>query len=174
MSCLEENYPAFPATGANMNRISYTYTAVVGALFATPLFAGSPAADEKAVWSLEDNYWRYVQTNDLEHYRTLWHAGFLGWPLTNPEPVHKEHITDWIGAHTSLGEALKSYDLERLTSQVTGDYVTVAYRIHTNWVGNDGVDKPTTTRIVHSWLRSAGGKWQIISGMAAPANAHGP
>jgi hypothetical protein len=71
--------------------------------------------------------------------------------------VHKGHITDWIGAHTSLGEALKSYDLERLASQVTGDYVTVAYRIHTNWVGKDGVDKPTTTRIVHSWLRSAGG-----------------
>jgi ketosteroid isomerase-like protein len=93
--------------------------------------------------------------------------------IDQPRTAHKEHITDWIGAHTSLGEALKSYDLERLASQVTGDYVTVAYRIHTNWVGNDGVDKPTTTRIVHSWLRSAGGKWQIISGMAAPANAHG-
>jgi ketosteroid isomerase-like protein len=171
MWCLAQNYSKFRVTGANMNRISCT--TIVGALFATPLFAGSPAADEKAVWSLEDTYWRYVQTDDLEHYRTLWHTDFLGWPLTNPEPVHKEHITDWIAAHTSLGETLKSYDLERLATQVTGDYVTVAYRIHTNWVGKDGVDKPTTARIVHSWLHNAAGKWQIISGMAAPANAQG-
>jgi ketosteroid isomerase-like protein len=56
---------------------------------------------------------------------------------------------------------------------VTGNYVTVAYRIHSNWVGKDGVDKPTTTRIVHGWLHDSAGNWQIISGMAAPANAQG-
>ena len=161
-----------------MNRIARTTagivcTTIVAVIVTTPVFAGSPSLDVKAVWALEDSYWRYVQANDLEHYRTLWHTDFLGWPLTNPEPVRREHITDWITAHTSSGETLKSYNLERLAAQVTSDYVTVAYRIHTNWVGKDGVDKPTTTRIVHSWLHNAGGKWQIISGMAAPANAQG-
>jgi ketosteroid isomerase-like protein len=146
---------------------------IISALFVTPLFAESPAAEERAVWSLEATYWQYVQSNDLERYRTLWHTDFLGWPLTNSEPVHKEPITDWIAAHTSVGETLKSYDLERLAAQVTGNYVTVAYRIQANWASKDGVDKPTTTRIVHSWLHQADGKWQIISGMAAPANAQG-
>jgi ketosteroid isomerase-like protein len=147
--------------------------AIVAALFTSPLFAGQPSADERAVWSFEDTYWQYVQTNDLEHYRTLWHNDFLGWPLSNPEPVHKEHITDWITAHTSNGESLKSYDLERLAAQATSNYVTVAYRTRMTWIGKDGTEKSSTIRVVHTWLREAGGKWQIISGMAASPNAQG-
>lgn len=154
-----------------MNRIACT--AIIAALFATPLFAAAPSADEKAVWSLEDAYWRYVKADDLEHYRTLWHSDFLGWPLASPEPVHKEHITDWITAHTGIGETLKSYDLERLAAQATGDYVTVAYRVRLTWTGKDGVDKPSGLRVIHTWVHSAGGKWQIISGMAASPNAQG-
>jgi hypothetical protein len=77
-----------------MNRIACP--AIGAVLLASSLFASQPSADEKEVWSLEDSYWRYVQANDLDRYRTLWHADFLGWPLSNPEPVRKERITDWI------------------------------------------------------------------------------
>jgi ketosteroid isomerase-like protein len=87
--------------------------------------------------------------------------------------VHKEHITDWIAAHTSNGESLKSYDLERLAAQTTSNYVTVAYRTRMTWIGKDGMEKSSTIRVVHTWLREAGGKWQIISGMAASPNAQG-
>lgn len=153
--------------------VRIAYAAIVALLLAAPLIAGSPATAEKEVWSLEDAYWRYVQNHDLERYRTLWHTDFLGWPLTNPEPARKAHITDWIAAHTSKGETLKSYDLERLAAQATGDYVTVAYRIHTTWVDKDGVGKPSSTRIIHTWLRNADREWQIISGMAAATNAQG-
>ena len=154
-----------------MNRIASP--AIVAVLLASPLFAGQAAADEKEIWSLEDTYWRYVQTNDLERYRTLWHSDFLGWPLSSPEPVRKEHITDWITAHTSIGETLKSYDLERLVAQATGDYVTVTYRVRMTWVNKDGVDKPSSLRVIHTWIHNAGHKWQIISGMAASPNAQG-
>jgi ketosteroid isomerase-like protein len=154
-----------------MNRRSRL--AIVVALFASPLFAGQPSADERAVWSLEDTYWRYVQSNDLEHYRALWHNDFLGWPLPNPEPVRKEHITDWISALASNGETLKSYELERLAAQATSNCVTVAYRTRMIWSGKDGTDKSSTIRVVHTWLREANGKWQIISGMAASPNAQG-
>jgi hypothetical protein len=146
---------------------------VLAALLTSPLFAGQPAADEKAVWSLEDTYWRYVQTNDLEHYRTLWHNDFLGWPLSNPEPARKANITDWISAHASKGETLKAYKIERLVAQATGNHVTVAYRVHMTWVGRDGVELPSTIRVIHTWLQDTGQKWQIISGMAAPTNAQG-
>lgn len=155
----------------HMNRLAGA--AIAAVLLSTPLFAASHAADEKVIWSMEDNYWQYVQANDLEQYRTLWHADFLGWPLSSPEPVHKDQITGWIAAHTSKGEALKSYEVERIAIQVSGDCVTAAYRIHMNWVGKDGVDQPSTIRVVHSWLHDAAGKWQIISGMAAAVNAQG-
>ena len=154
-----------------MNRIaSLAMTAV---LLTSPLFAGQPAADEKEVWSLEDAYWRDVQTNDLERYRTLWHSDFLGWPLSSPEPVRKEHITDWITEHTSMGDTLKSYALERLVAQATGAYVTVTYRVRMTWVGKDGVDKPSHLRIIHTWVQNGAHQWQIIAGMAAPTDAQG-
>ena len=154
-----------------MNRIACP--AIGAVLLASRLFASQPSADEKEVWSLENSYWRYVQANDLDRYRTLWHADFLGWPLSSPEPVRKERITDWITAHTSTGEMLKSYDLQRLAAQASGDHVTVTYRVHMTWVNKDGVDQPGNLRVIHTWVRNASHKWQIISGMAAPPNAQG-
>ena len=147
--------------------------AIVVMALASVLFAAQGSADEKAVWSQEDAYWQYVKANDLERYRTLWHADFLGWPLSNPEPVGKEQITEWIAAHTSKGETLKSYELERLKVQVTDKYVTVTYRVRLTWTDKNGTDKPGSLRIIHTWLHDAGAKWQIISGMAAPTDAQG-
>ena len=158
------------ACGANMNRLAHL--AIVAVLLAAPSFAGPPSAEEKEVWSMEDAYWRYVQANDLERYRTLWHTDFLGWPLSSPEPARKAQITDWITLHTSKGETLKSYDVERLKARVTGNNVTVTYRAHLIWVDKNGKERPGGLRIIHTWLR-AGGKWQIISGMGAPTDAEG-
>ena len=154
-----------------MNQI--TRCVIVVAMFASALCAGQPSAYEKEVWSLEDSYWQYVKANDFEHYRTLWHADFLGWPYSDPEPAGKEQITAWITAHTSKGETLKSYDVERLKARVTDNYATVAYRVRLFWVDKNGAGRPGSLRIIHTWLRSAGGKWQIISGMGAPTNADG-
>jgi ketosteroid isomerase-like protein len=122
---------------------------------------------------MEDSYWRYVQANDLEHYRTLWHSDFLGWPLTSPEPARKAQITDWIVLHTSKGETLKSYVLERLAAQVTGEHATVAYRVRLTWIDKQGDTNPGSLRVIHTWVRNPDHNWQIISGMAAPTNPQG-
>src|ERR1700746_2242126 len=138
--------------------------AIVFIALASVLCAAQRSTDEKEVWSLEDAYWQYVKANDFEHYRTLWHADFLGWPYSDPEPAGKEQITGWITAHTSKGETLKSYEVERLKARVTGNNVTTTYRAHLVWVDKNGTDRPGSIRIIHPWLRSAGGNWQIISG----------
>jgi len=77
---------------------------------ASVLFAEQRSADEKKVWSLEDAYWQYVKANDFEHYRTLWHEDFLGWPSVSAAPVRKDRITDWITAQTSKGLTFKNVD----------------------------------------------------------------
>jgi ketosteroid isomerase-like protein len=156
-----------------MNRIARPAIVVVVIALASVLFAAQRSADEKEVWSLEDAYWQYVKANDFERYRTLWHADFLGWPYSSPEPTGKDQITEWVTAHTSKGETLKSYEVERLRAQVTGNYATVTYRARLIWTDKNGTDKPGSLRIIHTWLHDAGGKWQIISGMGAPTNAEG-
>ena len=146
---------------------------LVVVLLTASLFAAPPASDREQLWSLEKAYWQYVQANDLQKYRALWHPDFLGWPYVSPEPLRKDHITDWITAHTSKGESLHSYELEPLIAQVTGDVATTTYRMRMSWTGKDGAGKPSTIRVIHTWARGPGGRWQIISGMSAPTDAQG-
>ena len=125
------------------------------------------------LWSQEQAYWKYVQTNNLEAYRSLWHPDFLGWPSVSPEPLRKSQITDWITAHTGKGETFQLDGLERLVIQTVGNNATVTYRVRAAWLDKNGVGQPMTIRIIHTWLRDTSGKWQIISGMSAPTNPEG-
>jgi ketosteroid isomerase-like protein len=137
----------------------------------------SPASDEAQIWSLEKAYWEYVKTNDLEKYRALWDDDFVGWPSVSPEPVRKNHITDWITNNTSQGLKLQSYAIEQLAVHVSGEVAIDHYRIKANWAkGNTGdggvASKTDAVRITHTWIRS-GNTWQIIGGMSAPVNSEG-
>jgi ketosteroid isomerase-like protein len=125
------------------------------------------------VWTLEKAYWHYVETYDLKSYGSLWHANFLGWPSASPEPMRKDHITDWITVHEKNGDTLKSYDLEQLSIQVTGNVATTTYRIHTTWANKSGTENTVVIRVIHTWLRDTEGSWQIVSGMSAPTNPGG-
>lgn len=144
-------------------------------LIAAPLAAQQQqpqSPQEREVWSLEDTYWQSVQANDLERYTKLWSEDFLGWPYSSPEPAGKDEITDWITAHTSKGEVLKSFDIQPVRSHVAGKYATVTYRIHFIWADKTGAETPGIFRVIHTWLRE-GRSWQIISGMSAPTDATG-
>ena len=132
-----------------------------------PAFAETQSADERAVWKLEQAYWKYVQAGDLDSYRNLWHANFLGWPGSSATPKRKDHITDWIANYTNKGLRLKSYNLKPAGSQATGNVVVTHYWITDRWVDKEGHGKGDTNRITHTWIRTPGG-WQIIGGMSAP------
>lgn len=140
--------------------------------FFVPVASAAPLSAQDQVWSLEKAYWKYVQTNDLQGYSALWNDDFVGWPSVSPEPLRKGRITDWITTHTSKGETLKSYNLQRLIIQVTGNITITTYRVRLTWAGKKGAGQPSTTRIIHTWVRNAG-RWQIISGMSAPTDAQG-
>jgi len=142
-------------------------------LLAAASSAGQTADHEVEVWSLEEAYWRYVQSNDLERYRTLWHDDFLGWPNSSPEPARKAQITNWITAHSTKGESLKSFELDKRALQAIGDLVTVTYRVRVTWLKKDGSTYSEKVRIIHTWRRGGEGRWQIVSGMSAPTNAEG-
>jgi hypothetical protein len=129
--------------------------------------------DEAQIWNLENAYWDYVKSSDLEKYSALWHEQFLGWPYSSSAPARKDHITDWITANTSKGVKLQSYELEQVAIQVTGDVVADHYRIKMIWSGPKPTDTKTEMlRIHHIWVRT-GESWQILSGMSAPVNADG-
>ncbi len=139
------------------------------ALCALPGFAQQTpqTADEEAVWKLEHSYWEYVKAEDLKNYLELWHPDFVGWPAVSPQPLRKDHITDWITANTAKGLHLKSYTLEPAASQATGKVVVDHYWVTMVWVGKNLAGEPSTLRITHTWVKGDKG-WQIVGGMSAP------
>ena len=145
------------------------------ALFAQAATTASPApTNETQVWNLEKAYWEYVKANNLEKYRALFRDDFVGWPLVNPEPVRKDHLTDWMTNNTSKGVKLESYSIEQLAVRVTGEVAINHYRIKLNWVKGDTGEAVRTDalRMTHTWIRT-NDTWQIIGGMSAPVNADG-
>jgi ketosteroid isomerase-like protein len=142
-------------------------------LISTLCEAQQETKSEDAVWAREQAYWHAVQANNLQEYRALWRDDFLGWPLTSPDPARKAQITDWITARTSKGEQLKSYTLERLSVQVSGDFATTTYRALSTWANKEGAERSGQMRILHTWRRDSDGTWRIFSGMSAPVNAEG-
>jgi ketosteroid isomerase-like protein len=155
-----------------LKTISFLIVLTAVAVAANP--TASPPRTELQIWNLENAYWEYVKANDLEKYRALWHDDFVGWPFISPEPVRKDHITDWITNNTSKGLKLQSYEVEQRAINVTRDIAINHYRIKANWAeGNTGkVARTDALRITHTWIRN-NDTWQIIGGMSAPVKADG-
>ncbi len=137
------------------------------AAVASPAAAPSTTAPTASViWGHELAYWRYVQANDLTGYRSLWNENFLGWPSVSAAPVRKDHITDWITSQTGKGLTFKTIGFKRADIQVTGNLAASFYWITDEWVDKNGHGTPSTTRIMHTWLK-VGTDWQIIDGMSS-------
>lgn len=133
-----------------------------------PSLAQTNAAEEE-VWKLEEAYWRYVKTLDLQSYRTLWHENFVGWPSVEQAPVEKSKIGNWIQSRTDRGQTLHRYELSRQAVRQFGDDIVVAhYLVMYVWIDKAGKldGDGQWSRITHTWIK-VGGEWQIITGMSA-------
>jgi hypothetical protein len=122
--------------------------------------------EEKAVWKLENDYWLYVRDLELEKYKALWHASFIGWPYVSATPVRKNEITKWIEQRQANGLHLQTFDMRPAESVLKTNMVITFYWITARWVDKDGKGEPQTSRITHTWIKE-GAKWQIIGGMSA-------
>ena len=126
--------------------------------------------NEKAVWKLESSYWDDVKALDLDSYRALWHENFVGWPYSSSQPARKDHITDWIKAHTDKGETVAWFELKPADSRATENLVVTEYWLTAIWADKAGHGEPFTERVTHTWIKTEKG-WKILGGMSAPVPA---
>jgi len=137
-------------------------------LFVSSCLWSDNAADEKAVWSFEEAYWKYVKNNDVKDYVTLWDERFIGWPGFSKEPMGKANISDWIGPlHKNPAEQY-DYELTPKAVRSFGDVVVVHYLVREFYRSKSTgkiVRQLDQYRITHTWQRR-GETWQIITGMS--------
>jgi ketosteroid isomerase-like protein len=144
------------------------FMSVIALILCGPIASTSaaPTPDaEKTIWDLEHSYWRLVEANDLPAYRNLWHADFLGWPSMNAEPVHKDHITDWITSQTSTEHTFKLIEFKPAAIQSSGSTVVVCYWTTYKWIDKSGQGDEHSVRVTHTWIKN-GNDWQIVGGMS--------
>jgi len=144
----------------------------------TPALAAQVPAAQAAkealseVWSLEDDYWRYVKAGDVERYRTLWHEAFIGWPCHEERPVGKASIGRWVEEIRDSKVDFTS-ELTREGARAFDDTIVVHYRVTMVRAYPDGrvEGQGQLSKITHTWMR-VGDTWQIVGGMCgrlAPA-----
>lgn len=125
-------------------------------------------AAEKAVWQLEQDYWRFVSAGDVDSYVKLWHDDFVGWPCAQPGPVRKGDIGSWVRDIRDNKWKL-TYELKPIDSQeFGGDTVIVHYAAEYAYDYGDGTGSGAGLwrKFTHTWMKTPGG-WQIIGGMCA-------
>lgn len=131
----------------------------------SPVPAAGEGTNVSEVWSLEDDYWRFVKAGDVQKYRTLWHESFIGWPCGEDRPVGKSAIGNWVQVIRDKQVSFTS-DLTREGAQEFGSIVVVHYRVTMVSTYPDGrvEGRGQVSKITHTWMR-VGKTWQIIGGM---------
>ncbi len=144
------------------------FVILVMSLFVSASGIAEEASDEKAVWNLEEAYWKYVKNNDIKSYLTLWDERFIGWPGFSKTPMEKADVSNWIPPlHKNPAEPY-DYELTPKAIRSFGDVVVVHYLVRDFYrsPGTGEIVRPLDEyRITHTWQRR-GKTWQIITGMS--------
>lgn len=140
-----------------------------------PTLAQQPAPEdapelslaERAVWEMEEAYWRYVRAGDVESYRDLWHDEFVGWPCFSESPVGKQGVGTWVEAIRDNGWTL-TYELRPEAVRLFGDVAVVHYAAEYVYDYRDGTTEGEDEwrKFTHTWMR-VDDRWRIIGGMCA-------
>ncbi|MGE0031090.1 MAG: nuclear transport factor 2 family protein [Steroidobacteraceae bacterium] len=143
------------------------FVLIVSAAVTFPATAAEPTEAERAVWQLEEDYWRYVRAGDVETYVQLWHEDFVGWPCHSKTPSDKSGIGTWVREIRDNHWKL-DYTLRPLEARTFGDVVVVHYAAEYVYDYGDGTRSGAGLwrKFTHTWKKSDG-RWQIITGMCA-------
>jgi len=143
------------------------WMAMAGCCLALSASAAEQTDAERAVWKLEEAYWRYVKAGDVEAYIALWHDDFVGWPCFSWTPTDKAGVGNWVREIRDNRWTL-NYTFRPLASRTFGHVVVVHYAAEYVYDYGDGTRSGAGLwrKFTHTW-KKVGDSWQIITGMCA-------
>lgn len=154
---------------ARFLRISHVVLLLLNAV--APIAAQEMSSAQKEVWQMEEVYWKDVKDSNADHYATLWHEKFLGWPRDRDRPMGKDALSASAGRKMSESR-VGSYEILYKGVTVVGNIGVTQYAVKTVRVKKDGQNETATSRVTHTWMKT-GNTWQIIGGMSAPYESSG-
>lgn len=119
------------------------------------------------VWSMEEQYWVYVQKNDTTAYKKLWHDDFVGYPSFGDGVSDKRKIAVWIPKLHQDSSLIFSYKLYKKAVNAIDDLVIVFYDADEIWSDKQNkIVRKETYKFTHTWKKYKD-NWVILGGMAA-------
>ena len=153
-----------------MNRV-LTALSFLMLLAGSRLFAQEMTPAQKEVWQMEEVYWSDVKASNADHYASLWHGSFVGWPRDRDQPVGKKELTE-AAAKKMADNRVISYEFLSKAVTVVGNVGVTQYAVKATRAGKNGQNETYTSRVTHTWLRR-GNTWQILGGMSSPFESSG-
>jgi ketosteroid isomerase-like protein len=144
---------------------------LIGLAAGSHISAQEMSAVQKEVWQMEEAYWKDVKDLNSDHYATLWHENFLGWPRDRDRPVSKNELMQF-AKQKMLESHINSYEFLSKGVTVVGNAGVTQYSVKVLRTKIDGQTETFTSRVTHTWLKT-GSTWQIIGGMSAPYESLG-
>jgi len=129
------------------------------------------SAAQKEVWQMEETYWKDVKESNVEHYASLWHPSFLGWPRDRDQPVGKKELNEGTAKKMAAGRVVSCEFLSKAVT-VVGNVGVTQYSVKATRVEKGGGNVTYTSRVTHTWLKT-GSTWEIIGGMSGPYESIG-
>lgn len=122
---------------------------------------------QEEVWQMEETYWHYVSSGNVDAYVSLWHDDFVGWPCFSWTPTGNASIGSWVEEIRDNHWTL-TYDLRPAAVQLFGDVAVVPYAAEYVFGYPDGTSKGKGDwrKFTHTWMK-LDGDWKIIGGMCA-------
>ena len=135
--------------------------------FSAPIVALELDDRQSSVWEMEEAYWRYVSSGNVEEYVALWHDDFVGWPCSSWTPTGKTDIGAWVERIRDNNWTL-TYELQPEAIRLFGDVAIVHYAAEYVFDFGDGTTQGVGEwrKFTHTWMQ-IGDDWQIIGGMCA-------
>lgn len=155
-----------------MHRIATRLGFTLVLLAAVPhISAQEMTPEQKGVWHMEEAYWNDVKTSNADHYATLWHASFLGWPRDREHPVGKGELVAGTAKKMAAGHVV-SYEFLSRAVTVVGNVGITQYSVKATRAGEGGTNETYFSRVTHTWLKT-GNTWEIVGGMSGPYESSG-
>ncbi|HKX56492.1 MAG TPA: nuclear transport factor 2 family protein [Xanthomonadales bacterium] len=122
---------------------------------------------QKAVWQMEEDYWRIVASGDPEGYSALFHENFIGWPCTSETPKGTTNSAAWVEEIRDNNWTL-NYQLRPEAVHLFGDTSVIHYAAEYVFEYGDGTSKGKGDwrKFTHTW-KKYDDKWLLIGGMCA-------
>lgn len=131
----------------------------------TQVFAQTNKKIQEEVWQRELQYWKYVKSNDVPGYLTLWHKSFIGYP--GLDTLTRNNIGDWIAESHSKKDQSYEFKITKKAVNVFDNVAITFYDDEDIWKNIKGeVILRETYKITHTW-KKFNNKWLIIGGMSA-------